>query len=313
MTKDPRIPNLLAIVDQTKAQFEQLAVIHKAVNWPEEMAYAKRLLQENDYLAGIAAGNPDSLKYAILDAASTGISLNPSKHHASLVPRKVKGKMKVCFEPEWRGYVQQAVDIGAIKLCVPHLVYENDKFKYRSSSQAPEWEPDVFGDRGRLVGGFCETTLPDGTIMISHMALDAIHKIRDNTEGYKAYKREGKNTIWVSHYEQMCEKTLVRHARRNWPMNDNRASALNEVDEQNEPILLRPTPEPDDSEREQLMLDIRTMLDILKSSEEKYSVYLKRFHGRDVKKLEDLTKIELKSSLADLKQMVAAKSAKEKK
>lgn len=309
---DNRLANTLQIVDQVKPQFEQLAKIHNAVTWLEECSFAKRALQENDYLASIAASNPDSLKYAILDAATTGISLNPNKQHAALIPRKIRGKMKVCFEPMWRGIVQQAIDIGAIRWCAPELVYSNDQFEYQGFTQTPKHKFDPFGDRGHILGGYCVTCLADGSLLVTHMAINEIHKIRESTESWKAYKDKGSPTPWVIHHDEMCKKTLIKRARKNWPMKrDDRATNLDVIETENEPILLQPTPESDDAERTQLYLDIRTALDILERSEAKYCVYLKRLHGRDVKVLEDLTTMELKKSLADLRQMVDQKTGEE--
>ena len=60
-----------------ETDFKKLADIHGAVSFEQEASFAMQLLKASDYLCGVAVSNPDSLKTAILNVASIGLSLSP--------------------------------------------------------------------------------------------------------------------------------------------------------------------------------------------------------------------------------------------
>lgn len=298
------------IVQTTRPQFEELARIHGVMNFKEEAAFALQLLQDNDYLARVAAGNPDSLKRAILNVAIIGLSLNPYKRQAYLVPRKGK----VCLDIGYVGYVQQAIDMGAIKFAVAELVYENDQFEFLGITQAPYHKFKPFEDRGRKLGGYVITKLFDDSVLVSYMPLDEIHAIRNRSDSWKAYKEKGTNCIWVTDENEMIKKTLIKRARKSWPLkNVEKAAALERIADEADKVLLNSAPEVEDAERIDMVLNIRNALEILDRQESKYVDYLKKINGREIGSLEDLTKAEMREAITALGQLVDQKTAQEMK
>lgn len=301
------IENLKLIVQTVRPDFEKLAALHGVVNYLEEASFAIQLLQDNDYLARVARGNPDSLKRAILNVAIIGLSLNPYKKQAYLIPRKGK----ICLDISYQGEIDVHVDAGAIKYAVPELVYQNDEFHWLNMNTRPIHKFEPFGDRGRLIGGYVVAALPDGSMIITHMAVDAIHDIRERSESFKS----GKGGPWITDYEEMAKKTLIRRAKKSWPKSnyDERVRKVEEVLDEAHPILLNAPPELETPERADLMLKMRTALEITGKSEADYVNYLVRICRRNIKELNDLTAIEMRTALTALNQMVDQHNAKEQK
>ena len=318
MSNIERFENIKQIVKMVQPQFDQLARIHGVVNYLEEASFALQALQDNDYLAGVAMSNPDSLKRAVINVATIGLSLNPYKKQAYLVPRKVNGALAVCLDISYVGYLQLAVDCGILKKWDIEMVRRNDVFVFKGFNEYPEHKFEMFDDeaRGALIGGYVVATLSNGELVFTHMSMPEIYAIRDRSEGWKAYKSKGSRTIWVTDEIEMCKKTLAKRAKKSWPMprkDSERIAKADEILAETDQILLTPAPEADDIERQDLLLKIRTALDILERSEASYVSYLMRINRRDLKTLQDLTKIEMKQALTALSQLVDTKNAKEMK
>lgn len=298
------IENLRQIVKQTELDFNKLAKIHKAVTFMEEASFAMQILQDNDYLASVARGNPDSLKRAVLNVAIIGLSLNPYKKQAYLVPRKGK----VCLDISYQGEIDVHVEAGAIKYAVAELVYEKDKFEWRGMDKRPIHQFEPFQDRGRLIGGYVVARLPGRSVIATHMSLTEIHQIRDRSPSWKS----DKNSPWKTDHEEMCKKTIIRRARKSWPKSNSsqRVRTVEEVLDETHPILLNAPQEMDTPERADLLLKIRSGLEITGKSEADYVNYLVRICRRDIKELSDLTTVEMKQALAALNQLVDSQNKK---
>lgn len=303
LTKLEQVSEFVKLV---QPQFNELAEIHKAVNFKEEASYAIQILKDNPYLCGIAYGNPDSLKRAVIHVAAVGLSLNPYKKQAYLVPRKDK----VCLEISYVGYIQLALDCKSIRYAVAEIVHENDIFIYNGPNKAPSHRFDPFGGaRGRIVGVYVLAETLANDMILTHMALDEIHRIRDRSESWIAYKKKGTQTPWYTDETEMYKKTGIRRARKSWPMTntDPRMEKATELfEDQDIPLLAAPS-EHDDEERKQLLLDIRQTLETLERGEKAYIDYLVRIHRRSITALEDMTKSEMRQSLAALAQMIEQK------
>jgi len=176
------------------------------LSYEKECIFAKQQLEKNDFTMKTAANNQRSLQGAILNVAAIGISLNPAKQHAYLVPRSGA----ICLDISFQGLRKIATDSGAIEWAKVDLVYTNDNFKWTGPVSAPVHEADPFGDRGGLIGGYCLAKLPSGEYMTEVMKVDEINKIRDTSKA-------SKNGPWVNWYEEMAKKTILKRAFKQWP------------------------------------------------------------------------------------------------
>lgn len=314
MSNIEKLNSVKQLVLLMKPKFEDLAKIHNAVNWKEEASFALQALDDNEYLAGVAMANQDSLKRAVLNVASIGLSLNPYKKLAYLVPRKNRGKMQVCLDISYLGYVQLALNIGAIVWAMCELRHKNDEFEYLGFNRLPFHKFDPSEDRGPLLGGYVAAKLPNDDVLVTYMTIEDIHNMRDRSPSWKAYVEKKTKCPWNTDYESMVKKTIFRRAKTFWPMKkDARLEAAQAAIEEADPILLPVEPQKDDTERQELILKIRTALEILERTEAAYIGHLIKIVGRDVKQLEDLTKIELRQSVVALNQLVDQKTEQELK
>jgi phage RecT family recombinase len=299
-----QLVNVNQIVKMVRPEFDALARIHGAVNFVEEASFAMQILTDNDYLASVAVGNPDSLKRAVINVAAIGLSLNPYKREAYLLPRK----KKVCLDISYVGYVKLAILSGGIISAVAELVRAKDFFEWKGIDVKPTHQFTPFDDRGRVIGGYVQAMTPDYRYIMTHLSIDEIEKIRNRSESWKA----GGKSPWTTDPDEMAKKTLIRNGRKSWPVVDNpRFDRAREIMEEADPILLGPAPEIENVERNEVILQIRGALEILERSEEKAIAHFTRVHRRALKSLSDMTLSELKQSLISLSQMVDQKNEKD--
>ena len=209
---------ILKTIDDLKSQFTEIAKTHNDVVFEQECLFAKQLLENNSYLMTIASGNPVSLKNAILNISSIGLSLNPVLKYAYLVPRKGK----ICLDPSYIGLTHLAVETGSIRFVQAHLVYENDSFAFEGVGKIPTHKFDPFSeDRGRIKGVYCVAKTSDGDHLVSMMSKKEVDDIRDRSEGWKAYQKDkSKLCPWVTDYSEMTKKTIIKQASKLWPKSE---------------------------------------------------------------------------------------------
>jgi|TARA_R110000824_G_scaffold330042_1_gene516794 recombination protein RecT len=183
-----------------------------------EYGFAMQLLGNNQYVKKVAEENPISLASAVLNVAAVGLSLNPAKAQAYLIPRNVKVGdkwiSKICFEPSYRGFCDLATMSGEIKWLQVNVVYENDSFIDNGPGDRPTHEYDAFapiGDRGEIRGVYSVAKTKDGDYLTTLMREDELIAIRDKSESWK----KSQNGPWKDFPVEQRKKTVVR---RQWKM-----------------------------------------------------------------------------------------------
>ena len=301
-----QIENLKQIITSTQVNFTELAQVHGAVTFQREASYAIQILKDNDYLAGVASSNPDSLKYAVLNIASMGLSLNPISPEVYLVPRKVGGRFKVMADIGWRGFVKKGVEGESIVWAMADIVYSADTFEAPQASKAPVHKFDPFAPiekRGNPVGAYCVARVHNGDFMTVMMAMDEIQAIAESSEAFK--KKAGP---WFTHWSEMVKKTVIRRAAKAWPPAKTEAlkRAL-EIDAETNPVAITAPPKSEDV-RSHSFDAIRETLKKINRDEEALIKHLSRMFNREIKALENLTDIEINKTqgfLAALPKQVA--------
>jgi recombination protein RecT len=225
----------------------------RSLNFESEAAFAVQILMANDYAMKIAQQNRQSVVNAVTNVAAIGISLNPAKKQAYLVPRKVGGTMAICLDISYMGLMDLAVSTGAIAWAQAAIVREKDEFALRGFDAAPRHEYSPFAtDRGEIVGVYVVAKTASGDFLTHAMTAEAVTDIRDKSEAWKAYKAEKISTCpWVEHFEEMAKKTCVKQASKYWPEKPVRLEqALHYLNtDGGEAITLAPTVNPLDALR----------------------------------------------------------------
>lgn len=205
----------------------QLASVHNAVSIPAEMNYAIQLLTANNFSASIAVQNPTSVQNALRNASAIGISLNPANKHAYLVPRKAQNGMAICLDISYMGLMHLAQSTGSIEWGQAKLVYQADTYVNQGIDKAPKHEYHSFSNRGEIVGAYCTVKTSTGAYLTEEMSIQQIHDVRARSEAFTGGK-QGKppSGPWVTDYEEMCRKTVVKRASKYWPKVDRLNQAI---------------------------------------------------------------------------------------
>lgn len=225
-----------AATGQTIATIEKPKTIASLLTDPnikQQMALALPKHMTADRLARIALTevrkNPKlaqcdqtSFLGAIMQLAALGLEPGGALGHAYLLPfdkrEKVNGQWKtVSTEVQlivgYRGMIDLARRSGQIQSIEARAVYAKDSFGVRlgldsSIEHVPAWD-EV--DRGELTFVYAVAKLKDGGVQFDVMSRAEIEKIR-------ARSKAGANGPWVSDFEEMAKKTVLRRLFKYLPV-----------------------------------------------------------------------------------------------
>lgn len=195
----------------------QARLTNTSMNFEVEAGFAVQQLESNDYLLSVAMNNRQSVINAVTNVAAIGISLNPARKQAYLVPRD----KRVCLDISYIGLVDLATQSGSIVWAKAELVYESDSFQMGEPGTLPEHKFNPFAkDRGTVIGAYVVAKTPSGEYLCDAMSIAEIHAIRDRSSAWKAYQSKGVSCPWVTDEGEMCKKTVIKRASKLWPKNE---------------------------------------------------------------------------------------------
>ncbi len=196
----------------TRDQFNSV-LTDPRLSFDREAGFAIQILQANDYALGIAMDNRQSVVDAVTNVAAIGISLNPAKRQAYLVPRD----KKICLDISYMGLVDIAVDAGSILWAQAMAVHKSDTFKPTGVATAPIHEYRPFDERGPIIGFYCTAKTVSGDFLTTIMSVDDVNDIRDRSSAWKAWVSKKRSCPWVTDYAEMGKKTVIKRAWKGWP------------------------------------------------------------------------------------------------
>ena len=197
----------------------QAVLADASMSFEREAGFAVQVLGNNDYALKIGMGNRQSVVNAITNVAAIGISLNPAKKQAYLVPRGGK----ICLDISYIGLMDLAMATGSIKWAQAELVYANDGFTRGRFDEPPVHTFNPFSrNRGEIIGVYVVVKTADGDYLTHTMDLDTAYAIRDRSEAWK----NGKSGPWKTDPGEMIKKTCVKQAYKYWPKTDRLAEAI---------------------------------------------------------------------------------------
>ena len=206
------------LVTQAENEFNQVVSrIDSDINWEKEKAFALQCLMENDYLASVALSNPISFKAALINLATTQLTLNPILKYAYLVPRD----QKVMLDVGYLGLIHQAVRLGYVQEVQAKIVYENDSYENRGFYCEPHHTYNAFGQRGQAVGCVVVAHANSGSCLVEEMTQAEIYAVRQRSKAFQAYQKNNKKLCpWVTDEYEMWRKTTVKRAFKYWITNN---------------------------------------------------------------------------------------------
>jgi recombination protein RecT len=147
-----------------------------------------------------------SLLAAVMQAAQLG--LEPGLlGHCYIIPY---GK-EATFIIGYKGMIDLARRSGNIKSIYAHAVYGNDDFDYEYGLHPELKHKPAMTGRGEFVGAYAVAHFNDGGYQFEFMPKEEIEKRKLRSKTYK-------NGPWVTDYEEMAKKTVVRHMFKYLPL-----------------------------------------------------------------------------------------------
>lgn len=188
---------------------EKFVSISNEKTYEVESLFAMQLLMKTDYAMKVANDNPQSVRNAMFNVASTGLTLNPANAYAYLVPRDGA----IMLDISYKGLIKIATDAGSILWARAEVVHADDGFVYNGPAAMPEHKANPFKERGDVIGAYCIARTVDGDILTEVMDMAEIEKIRGKSMAY-AKKKSGP---WVEWFGEMIRKTVIKRASKTWP------------------------------------------------------------------------------------------------
>lgn len=196
------------LVNSTRDQFLSRQVSND-ISFEAEAGFAIQLLS-SDFARNIALKNRQSVIDAVTNVSAIGISLNPAKKQAYLVPRDGK----ICLDISYMGLIDLAVATGSILWAQCVIVRENDDFELQGYDKPPIHKFSPFSNnRGPIVGAYATVKTPSGDYLTHAMPITDIFSIRDRSQSWKS----GKSSPWKSDEGEMIKKTVIKQAYKYWP------------------------------------------------------------------------------------------------
>ncbi len=219
------------------SQFEQ-AAMHPHISFQRECVFAKHIINNSDYLTGIALTNPRSFETAFLQLASSGLTLDPSQKLAYLVPRN----NRVILDVSYLGLIKMATDEGLCQDIVAELVFEKDPvFKPQGRRNSPIHEFDPFASKGDLIltvtdkgslgargnfrGVYVDFLMRDGRNLVYFVTVEDLAAARAVSESWKKVDKRA-SSPWTNFPWKMVLKSALKQTVHLIPGNRTRISAV---------------------------------------------------------------------------------------
>lgn len=224
----------------------------RSINFDREAEFAIQVLSSNDYAIKIAQSNRQSVINAVTNIAAIGISLNPAKKQAYLVPRDGR----ICLDLSYMGLADLATASGSIKWVKAGVVHANDKFVLNGFDRPPEHSFDPFSkDRGEAVGVYVVAKTADGDYLTEAMSADEVNAIRDRSSAWRAWVEKKRSCPWVTDWAEMAKKTVVKRAYKLWPKTERLDQAIHHLNTDGEEGLYELAPKAAPAAEEKAVFD----------------------------------------------------------
>jgi recombination protein RecT len=175
-----------------------------------------------------------SLFSAVMTCAQLGLEPDGVLGQAYLVP--FKGK--VVFIPGYKGLLTLARNSGEISSIQAHEVCENDEFDFAYGLDERLQHKPAHGERGEIIYFYAYAKYKDGGHVFEVLTRADVEKIRDGSEGYKAFKAGyTKTTPWNDHFVQMGRKTAIRRLANYLPRSVQKATAFEDAYDRGVPAI----------------------------------------------------------------------------
>jgi recombination protein RecT len=203
-----------------------------------------------------------SILRAVMDAVSLGLEPAGPLGHAYLVPFKknkkdAQGNWTSTMEAQliigYRGFIALARRSGEIQSVNANVIYSRDRYRVNLADGTIEHEPYMppmptpeeaeakgidpidLMHRGQPIAVYSIAQFTGGGRHVDFMTIGDVERIRERS-------KSGNDGPWVTDYDEMARKTVVRRAAKYWPLSTELASALEH--ESADDVLIAPVDRP---------------------------------------------------------------------
>jgi recombination protein RecT len=160
--------------------------------------------------------NPDlldvdrrSLLASCMKAAQDGLLVDGRE--AALVIFRTKNGPMAQYMPMIGGLLKKLRNSGELASIAAHVAYENDEFRYElGDEERIIHKPHIGGKRGQAVAAYAIARTKDGAVYREVMSLDQIEQVRN-------VSRAKDSGPWVSWWDEMARKTVLRRLLKRLP------------------------------------------------------------------------------------------------
>jgi recombination protein RecT len=189
--------------------------------------------------------HPSFVYREVARSVSLGLSLDPQLGEAYLIVRRndKNRREEVHLQTGYRGLIRLARQSGLLTVVYASAVHEGDIFEIEhGATERLRHVPDIFNeDRGEPVGYYAVMHFHDGSYDFEPLTLREIHRIRDGSDAYRAFKSGRiKSTPWSEWFDEMAKKTALRRLLKRAPMSAEAVTALAEEETEEEEIKRPP-------------------------------------------------------------------------
>lgn len=204
------------------------ALVDRSISFDREAGFAIQQLGKNDYMMKAAQNNRQAVVDAVVNIAAIGISLNPAKKQAYLVPRD----NKICLDISYMGLMDLAQATGSVKWAQAALVHEHDAFALNGMDKPPTHSFNPFAPadiRGAIIGVYVTIKTVHDEYLTHTMTIADAYAIRDRSSAWKS----GKSGPWKTDEGEMIKKTCVKQAYKYWPKTERLETAIHHLNTEN--------------------------------------------------------------------------------
>ena len=172
----------------------------------------------------LAQCNAASLLGAIFTCAQLGLEPGGALGHCFLIPYRDECQ----FQIGYKGMIDLARRSGQIQSLSARAVYENDHFEFAYGLHEDLIHRPAVGHKGEMTHAYAVAVLKDGGVQFEVMDRAELEEVRDGSQGYQTARKYNKSdTPWISSFEEMCRKTVIRRLFKYLPVSVEVARAAN--------------------------------------------------------------------------------------
>lgn len=210
------VVNFKTLLEGKRDQLAQLVPKHLTVERLMKVAVGALMKSPN-----LQKCTPTSLMNCFIGAAEVGLEPGGVLGHAYLVPYGDTATLIIGY----RGLIELMRRTGELASIRCVVVHEKDTFKLTEGiEQTIRHEPFLAGDAGPLRFVYCVAKLKDGSVQVELMTRHQIEEIRKRS-------RAGQSGPWVTDFEEMAKKTVLRRAAKYLPVASERFQKAIEIDD----------------------------------------------------------------------------------